>query len=69
MLQPGTQSQTHPLPAQLQRFMASALSRSEAAWVIRHLLKGCPACAQVTRQIWSLGEPAALNPLQREGRA
>lgn len=38
--------------------MTSALSRSEAALIIRHLLKGCPECAQVTRQLWRLENEA-----------
>jgi hypothetical protein len=48
-------AQNHPHPRQLERFMANDLPRSQRAEVIRHLLRGCPECAQVTGQIWKWG--------------
>ena len=46
----------HPHPRQLERFMRSELPRAEVASIVRHLLKGCPQCVQVTRRLWSLGD-------------
>lgn len=36
--------------------MSLALPGPEVSAVVRHLLKGCPECAQVTRRLWCLGE-------------
>jgi len=58
-------TQSHPHPRQLERFMTNDLPRPEAVKVIRHLLRGCPACTQVTGQLWRLGgSPVGLE----EGR-
>ena len=46
----------HPDPKQLERFMSGKLPQSEVALIVRHLLKGCPQCAQVTHPLWCLGE-------------
>jgi hypothetical protein len=66
--EPGTETpavrQDHPHPKQLERFLRGELSRSEVAKVVRHLLAGCPACQQVTRRLWDLGDRA---PLDMEG--
>ncbi len=59
MLSPVIQS--HPHPRQLKRFMADDLPWSEAALVIRHLLKGCPKCVRVTRQLWRFGDEALAS--------
>ena len=50
--------QWHPHPKQLKRFMSGELPRPEAASIVRHLLKGCPQCVQVTRRLWYLGDRA-----------
>ena len=55
--------QDHPHPKQLERFMLGRLSRPEVAVVVRHLLTGCPACLQVTRRLWDLGDRAPLDRL------
>ena len=54
----------HPHPDQLESFMNHNLPPSEARKIIRHLLKGCPVCTRVTRELWKLGERAP-----RRGRA
>jgi len=54
-IEPPAVSPWHPHPRQLERFMTGKLPKSEAALVIRHLLKGCPQCVQVTRRLWYLG--------------
>ncbi len=59
---PSAGSQSHPSPDQLERFMTNRLSASETSWVIRHLLKGCPVCSQVTGQLWRLGSKTPLSP-------
>ena len=51
----------HPHPAQLALFMSNNLSRSETALVVRHLLKRCPVCLPLTRELWSLSERAPLR--------
>lgn len=53
----------HPAKHDLYRLMRGELSRSEAKAVVRHLLRGCPACRRVTRRLWSFGEePLRLFP-------
>lgn len=56
----------HPGQEHLERFMRGELPRSEAAKVLRHLLTGCPACLQVTRRFWDLGDRAPLDRLDGE---
>ncbi len=46
----------HPEPRQLARLMSGDLPQPEMLAAIRHLLAGCPRCAEVTRRIWQLGE-------------
>ena len=58
--------QDHPHPKQLERFLRGELSRPEVARVVRHLLTGCPACLQVTRRLWDLGDRAPLDGLDGE---
>ena len=54
-IEPPAVSPWHPHPRQLERFMTGKLSKPEAAAIVRHLLKGCPQCVQVTRRLWNLG--------------
>ena len=56
--------QDHPSQEQLERFLRGGLSRPEVAEVVRHLMTGCPACLQVTRRLWDLGDRA---PHDRSG--
>ena len=46
----------HPDLLRLERFLRGESSRPEARTVVRHLLRGCPQCLQVTGRLWSLGE-------------
>jgi hypothetical protein len=46
----------HPGKELLLRFLRGDASRAEGQTVVRHLLKGCPECRGVTRQVWSLPE-------------
>lgn len=45
-----------PTKEDLQRFMAGGLSPEESKVVVRHLLRGCPACIRETRRLWNFGE-------------
>ena len=58
--------QNHPDSEQLERLMRGELPRREVAEVVRHLLAGCPACLQVTRRLWDLGERAPLDGFDGE---
>lgn len=50
--QPETQS--HPGPQQIERFVKGEASRAETRDVVRHLLLGCPKCSQAVRPLWGL---------------
>ena len=58
----------HPSEDILQRFVSGTASREESRMVVKHLVKGCPACA---RKIRDLMEPKAVpgsfyeDPLDR----
>ena len=47
----------HPSEDILQRFVSGTASREESRAVVKHLVKGCPACA---RKIRDLMEPKAV---------
>ena len=47
----------HPSEDILQRFVSGTASREESRIVVKHLVKGCPACA---RKIRDLMEPKAV---------
>jgi hypothetical protein len=64
---PSAVRQSHPAREQLERWMRGELSRSEGAGIVRHLLAGCPACLQVTRRLWDLGDRVPLDGLDGEG--
>ena len=51
-------AQSHPDFLRLERFLRGETSRPEARAVVRHLLRGCPQCLQVTGRLWGLGELA-----------
>jgi hypothetical protein len=63
----GTSS-THPAKEDLRLFMTGELSRPEARAVVRHLLRGCPACTHETRGLWRLGEKGAPVVARRPTR-
>jgi hypothetical protein len=46
----------HPAPEDLHRLMRGELAGAEARIVVRHLLRGCPACTRETRTLWGFGE-------------
>jgi hypothetical protein len=47
----------HPSEDILRRFVSGIASREESRMVVKHLVKGCPACA---RKIRDLMEPKAV---------
>jgi hypothetical protein len=48
--------------------MRGELPREEVYPLVRHLLAGCPACREVTRRLWELGEkPLIPFPGSRGG--
>jgi anti-sigma factor RsiW len=49
---------SHPKVGQLERFVRGELARPAARAVVRHLLSGCPRCAEETRRFWELGARA-----------
>ena len=42
----------HPAPEQLERFMHGALAAGEVSFVVRHLMRDCAQCRQVTAGLW-----------------
>jgi hypothetical protein len=58
----------HPSEDILQRFVSGTASREESRTVVKHLVRGCPACA---RKLRDLMEPKAVprtayeDPLDR----
>ncbi len=65
---PSAVRQNHPGREKLELLMRGELARSEVAKVVRHLLAGCPACLQVTRRLWDLGDRAPLDGFDGEER-
>lgn len=49
-------TEDHPNPGLLERFMRNETEGEERRRVVRHLLSGCARCVAVTRRFWSLGE-------------
>ena len=45
----------HPSPDLLKRFLSGTLPPEERRRVVRHLLRGCPSCRKVTRELWLSG--------------
>jgi hypothetical protein len=41
----------HPSPDLLKRFVCSTLASADRRLVVRHLLRGCPSCQKVTREL------------------
>lgn len=54
----------HPAMEELQRFMTGGVSRLEARAVVRHLLRGCPACIRETGRLWNLGGERPATQLE-----
>lgn len=52
----ATATAPHPSRDALDRLLRGESSRPEARTVVRHLLRGCSQCRQVTRRLWALGE-------------
>lgn len=48
------QTQTHPAPQQIERFVRGECTRNETRDVVRHLLLGCPKCSEKVRPLWGL---------------
>lgn len=48
------QTQTHPAPQQIERFVKGECDRNETRDVVRHLLLGCPKCSEKVRPLWGL---------------
>jgi hypothetical protein len=52
---------------ELKAFLRGELGRSEVRAIVRHLLAGCPRCAEAARRAWGLGgRPLAFRILQEE---
>ena len=50
----------HPSPDLLKRFVCSDLDSAECRRIVRHLIRGCPTCQEVTRGLLDgRPEPAA----------
>ena len=49
----------HPSAKTLESLVSGKLKRSDAGLVVRHLLSGCPQCAQTTARLWDLERPGA----------
>lgn len=49
----------HPPVKKLESLVRGELKRPEAQVVVRHLLSGCPRCAQITARLWDLERPGA----------
>lgn len=62
----------HPSQEDLRTFMRGDLPRPRAVAVVRHLLRGCRACSEVTSELWGFGEerprPFDRNPPARASR-
>jgi tetratricopeptide (TPR) repeat protein len=54
----------HPDPELLERFMLSRVDPEERRYIVRHLIRGCPRCLEVTRHLWSLGEESEAASLE-----
>ena len=57
--------QAHPSAKTLESLVLGRLKRPDAGEVVRHLLSGCPQCAQTTARLWDLRS----NPEGRKSRA
>lgn len=49
----------HPSAKTLESLVLGKLKRPDAGVVVRHLLSGCPQCAQTTARLWDLERPGA----------
>ena len=49
-------TEDHPDPGLLERFMRNETEGEERRRVVRHLLTACARCVEVTRRFWSLGQ-------------
>ena len=54
----------HPSEDQLESFLRAELPVAQAAFIVRHLLTGCPECLEVTRPLWKVMAP---RPMIRGG--
>jgi hypothetical protein len=61
----------HPEPAELLAFVRCEVSRAAGRAIVRHLLKGCPACSAAIRYQLELGETSRSKPCNpvRKGMA
>ena len=54
-------SRAHPDKRDLELLLLGQSGKEERMRVVRHLLKGCPECAAVTRLIWGFANKDGLN--------
>lgn len=47
----------HPSVKTLESLVSGRLKRPDAGLVVRHLLSGCPRCAQIAARLWDLERP------------
>lgn len=47
-------NESHPEREQLERFLLGKTSADENRVIVRHLLKGCPECRKLPREILTL---------------
>lgn len=64
----------HPTRDLLERFAARTASREENRSIVAHLLKGCPACARILKEIDRVESPVCaydkvLDRFERDLRA
>lgn len=64
----------HPTRDLLERFAAGTASREENRSIVAHLLKGCPACARILKEIDHVETPVCaydkvLDRFERDLRA
>jgi hypothetical protein len=52
----------HPDPRLLERFLRGEASALERRSIVRHMLRGCLQCLEVTRPLWRFGDLPLIPP-------